>query len=176
MRLKAGQDAPDFQTQTVDGQPIRLADFAGQKLWLAFFRYASCPLCNMRVHRMRQRYEELSQAGLRIIAVFQSPAERIAEYVGTQEPTFALVADPKLELYELYGVETSLTGFLDPRNLKPLREGISMGYSMGKMDGPKTRVPADFLIDADQTIHEAYYGDLVSDHIDFARVEDFVAR
>jgi thioredoxin-dependent peroxiredoxin len=175
MRLKAGQDAPDFHTETWQGEAIRLADWEGQKLWLAFFRYASCPLCNMRVHRMRQRFEELSQAGLRIISVFQSPVERIRNHVGAQQPPFELVADPELDLYELYGVETSLTGFLDPRNLKPLREGIAMGYSLGKMDGPKTRVPADFLIDTDQTIHTAFYGDLVSDHIDFARVEDFVA-
>lgn len=176
MRLKPTESAPLFEATTWDGNSICLEDLSGHKVWLAFFRYASCPICNLRIQRMIEAYPTFAESGLRILCVFQSPADTIAESVAKQEPPFELLADPDQEIYEIYGVQTSLKGFLDPRNLKPLADGIAAGFNLGKMDGPKTRIPADFLIDADQQIHTAFYGDLISDHLPLAQVEAFVSE
>ena len=46
----------------------------------------------------------------------------------------------------------------------------------GPPEGTKTRIPADFLINPDGTIHEVYYGEKIGDHIPFERVEAFLNR
>ncbi len=51
-RLEVGQLAPDFTAVQLDGSSVRLRDFAGQNVWLAFFRWANCPLCNFRIHEL----------------------------------------------------------------------------------------------------------------------------
>jgi len=55
MRLQAGQPAPDFLRPDIGGKTIRLGDYRGRYLLLSFYRYASCPFCNLRVHELLQR-------------------------------------------------------------------------------------------------------------------------
>ncbi|MCA9564687.1 MAG: redoxin domain-containing protein, partial [Myxococcales bacterium] len=116
MALTEGQLAPDFRAMTWEGQELSLSDFEGQPLWLAFFRYASCPLCNLRVHDIIERFDQFSQNGLAIVAVFQSPRESIERYVGKQVPQFPLICDPEEKLYEAYELESSLAAFASPAN------------------------------------------------------------
>ncbi|MFZ5697124.1 MAG: redoxin domain-containing protein [Pseudomonadota bacterium] len=65
----------------------------GQKVWLAFFRYAGCPLCNLRVHQMIQRHDAWERQGLKIVASFQAPVEEVAANVGEQNAPFPIVCD-----------------------------------------------------------------------------------
>ena len=43
MKLKAGQQAPLFQTTDIYGRQVALAQYFGQKLLLSFYRAAVCP-------------------------------------------------------------------------------------------------------------------------------------
>ena len=43
----------------------------------------------------------------------------------------------------------------------------------GRMEGSKTRIPGDFLIDPKGGIGGTYYGEVIADHIPFERVEHF---
>ena len=175
MRLQEGTPAPDFETRDVHGKPIRLSELPGKR-WLAFFRYASCPLCNLQVHRIVEKHAELAASGLSVIAVFQSTPESMAEHVGRQVPPFPLVPDPEEKLYALYGVETSLAAYVSPRNLGRLARAVGKGFLPGKPEGSATRVPADFLIDSDNTIRRAFYGKVIADHIPFEDVHAFLER
>lgn len=174
MSLSAGTPAPDFEAAVWNGDQVKLADYRGKKLWLAFFRYASCPLCNLRVRDIINRHEELSGKGMEVLAVFQSPPESIAKYVGKQEPPFPLVSDPEEKLYKLYELETSLGGFMSLKNVGRLKEAMAAGFKPGKPEGSIQRIPGDFLIDAEGVIQDAYYGEVIADHIPFERVEAFV--
>ena len=175
MRLTPGTPAPAFEMPAFGRGTVSLADYAGQKVWLAFFRYASCPLCNLRVRDIMERYDALRAAGVEVLAVFQSPEHKIAKYVGKHDSPFPIVMDPDEQLYATYGVELSTTGFLNPVNLGLLARAMAKGNSVGTPDGSMTRIPADFLIDADGTITDAYYGKVIADHIPFERVDAFVA-
>jgi peroxiredoxin len=174
MRLQPGVEAPSFTARTWDAREIRLGDYLGGPVWLAFFRYAACPLCNLRVHQMIARYEQLTENGLVLLTVFQSPASSVAEYVGKQAPPFPILCDPEEALYALYGLEASLVGFLAPSNLKELRQAKKLGFpALGPMEGTKTRLPADFLIDAGGVIRDAFYGSRTAESIPFERVAQF---
>ncbi len=175
MRLEPGHEAPDFEATLWDGGRVRLADRKGKKTWLAFFRYAGCPLCNLRVHRTLGRYATLAASGVELLAVFQSTPETIREYVAEQKPPFPLISDPDEGLYRLYGVETSLAGFLAPTNMLMLAVAMKAGFGPGRMDGSKTRIPADFLIGPDLRVDTAFYGKTIGDHIPFEAVDAFAA-
>jgi hypothetical protein len=47
------------------------------------------------------------------------------------------------------------------------------GFMIGKMEGKKTLLPADFLID-DLIVKRAYYGKKISDHIPMDEIIDFI--
>lgn len=174
MKLAAGQKAPEFYATTWDEQPIELKALRGKPLWLAFFRYAACPLCNLRVHHMIQRHESYRSRGLQVLAVFQSPAAKMKEYVGQQAPPFPLIADPEEGLYARYGLGRSMLGFAAPRNLAKAVEAARAGFLPGVPDGTVTRLPADFLIDSSGVIQEVFYAPEIGEHIPFERVEAFI--
>lgn len=110
-----------------------------------------------------------------MLGVFQSPAETIREYAGRAETPFELVADPEMKLYEKYGLETSLAGTLTPSSAVGLAKAAAEGHLPGRIDGPFTRLPADFLIDEDGIIVETHYGNKISDHISFERIRSFAS-
>lgn len=177
MRLKTGNTAPSFETNDMDGRPIQLADFRGQKLLLAFFRYASCPLCNLRISELIRYQPELQMQGLQILAIFQSPLERLQQYAGRQRPPFAMIADPDCRLYRLYGVESSWGGFLKGSlRVGALATAAARGFLPGPMDGDKARIPADFLIGPDLIIHTAYYGNDIGDHLPLPNIHQWLAQ
>lgn len=148
-------------------QPVTLDRFRGRHLLLSFYRYASCPFCNLRVHELIQRMPALDKAGLSLLAVFQSPRAGIMEYVGRQQPPFPVIPDPGHRLYRQYGVESSLRGFLAGAALHvgDALRSMRKGFLPGPMDGRKTLIPADFLIAPDRTIRTAYYGRDIADHL-----------
>ncbi|MGE3610666.1 MAG: peroxiredoxin-like family protein [Bacteriovoracaceae bacterium] len=173
-KLKIGMKAPNIELVDWRGSTFNLENVSGKK-WIAFFRYASCPLCNLRVNEMIKRFEELTKSGLQIIAIFQSEPESVAKYVGKQEPPFLILCDPSENSYERYGLQASILGMMSPKNMSKLISAMKSGFRPGKMEGSVTRIPADFLIDENNIIQEVYYGETIGDHIPFVRVLKFTS-
>lgn len=176
MKLQQGQAAPDFNVLDIFDTPISLQDYAGQKLLISFYRFASCPFCNLRVHKLIQQLPEFSNRGLNIISFWQSPKESIRKDVGRQQPPFPLIPDPKRHIYQLYGLERSKTAvakaILFHFNL--IVEANQKGFHKKEIDGDMEQIPADFLINPDGTIHQAYYGTHVGDHLPFSAIRAFL--
>lgn len=175
MRLSAGAVAPDFSVEDINGNEVGLALLRGRKVHLSFYRYASCPFCNLRIHAMRQRAAEWEKAGLVEVAVFQSPVDSIREYAVGETIEFPVIADPERKLYALYGAETSWLAFAkSATRLKDVASAASKGFLPGKMEGKVNQVPAEFLIDESGIIRKAFYGVDIGDHLDIATIEDFL--
>ena len=77
MRLKAGDKAIPFSAETIEGKTISLEQFAGKPLVLMFYRYASRPMCNLRLRPFAQHFPRLNARGLEVVAFFHSPAHDI---------------------------------------------------------------------------------------------------
>lgn len=147
MRIKEGEKAKDFILEDISGNPISLNAYKGKKLMLSFYRYASCFYCNLRVHQLIQHYPEFNEAGLSMLAFFQSPKEDILQNVGKQNPPFPIIPDPERTVYQLYGVESSLAKYFKAIfSLNTIR-AIKAGFWPGKTEGKRELVPADFLIE-----------------------------
>jgi peroxiredoxin len=174
MRLKPGDAAIPFSAETIEGQTLSIKEFAGRPLLLMFYRYASCPMCNLRIRDFAQHYPRLHERGLEVVAFFHSPAGNIRANAGKRHIPFHLVADPKFKVYQSYRIETSWPRFLLSMFLpsfyvdwvRAMRYGIWGGvdWQMGKM-------PADFLIGPDGRILKVHYGREIGDHLPVAEVE-----
>ena len=165
-RLKKNDKAIPFKFDDYLGNEIDLLNYKGKKVMLTFFRDASCPFCNLRVNQLIKRHAEFKEKGIEIISFFASSKKEILKYVGKQKAPFTIIADPKLEMYKKYGIEESIAGMYKAM-LKPLKMMEVMISGFFNMNSMKERalIPADFLIDENQTIYKVYYGKNFGDHL-----------
>lgn len=176
--LSPGTTAPDFTFSGVDGVALRLSDLRGRKVLLAFLRNAACALCNLRVRHFIRHYNQWSEQGLEVVAVFESPNSNMSQYVGRQEAPFPLIADPQADLYNLYGVEVSeekvQATIADLKTQTFVDEAAAAGFALTPEEGSNMhRIPAEFLINENGIIQVAHYGRLVTDHLPLDVISDF---
>lgn len=171
----SGDMAPDFLVEDIAGSTVKLSQLRNRPVLLSFYRFASCPFCNLRIAQLMNNYEQY-EGRLTIIAVFESSNEHLREYINNNQLPFPVIADPEGELYQRFGVTTSFLGFM----MGMLRLGTlmrAMGHknvSINPHGSPMTRIPADFLIDPHGQIVEAYYGSDISDHLPLRKIDDYL--
>ena len=157
--------------QQVPRQPLPLPLHAGWPFQLR------CAVRILRGPNLVLLRASVHDQGLEVIAFFHSSAESVRSHAGGRRYPFRLIADPTLDVYRLYGVETSwwrlLLSAARPRFyldwVRSMRHGFWGGaaWQMGKM-------PADFLIGPDGHIAIAHYGADIGDHVPFATIESFL--
>jgi thioredoxin-dependent peroxiredoxin len=174
MRLQPGDQAVQFSAETITGQTVSLEQFAGRTLLLMFYRYASCPMCNLRLRDFAQHYPRLHERGLEVVAFFHSSAHKIRKHAGKQHYPFHLVPDPQFHVYRSYGVETSWLRFflsmLLPSFYVDWIRSMQYGF-WGGVDWQMGKMPADFLIGPDGRILKTHYGRDIGDHLAVEEVE-----
>jgi peroxiredoxin len=164
-RLAPGDTVPIRDLTTIRAERIRLP--AGDVLThLQFRRYAGCPICNLHLHSIARRHNEIRAAGICEVVVFHSSVEDMWPH--HRALPFAAIADPTRELYSAFGVQSARRAVLHPRawstSLNPrawsiVARGIRAGGSPGPTSGESILgLPADFLLDPDGRIHAAHYG------------------
>ena len=177
MKLHPGMPAPAFHAVDLFGNPVDLSSYQGKSLLLSFLRNAACAMCNLRVHALIERHAEYRRAGLELVAIFESPAESMRQYVGKQEAPFPLIADPEAQLYALYGVENSEEKVATTMAMPALHDMVAtaaaQGFQLTKEEGSNfLRMPADFLIGTDGIILDTHYANFVWDHLPLTRIEE----
>jgi peroxiredoxin len=175
MRIHAGTTAPTFRLPSIDGTDLDLADLSGRPFLLSFFRFATCPFCNLRMHELVTRHGELGGA-LDLVAVFDSPIGHLREHAGRHRAPFPVLADPGGGCYRAYGVERSAVGTLRgmfTRLPTILRGMLVEGYLPLPIRGHPFTMPADFLVDRHGIIRTAYYGRDEGDHLPFEAIIKF---
>ena len=167
-----GIAAKDFSAITHDGKEINLKDFKGQTIWLAFFRYASCPLCNLYINQVIRRFDEIKAREIVFLPVFQSTVHEVQKYAGKDDVPFSIICDPNEELYKLYEVGSSVGGFFSLSVMTKGLKAMSQGHLPGKMTGDIARLPSDFVINNDFEIIYRFDGKDIGDH---SAIEDILA-
>lgn len=176
MRIKPPAKGIDFKTKDVHGEPFQLSQYRGKRVALSFFRDAACPFCNYRVYELTHKYHEWQEAGMEVVIVFSDTAKQVRKHIARHPRPFHMICDPKLKLYERYGVEKSWGALLKTLvlGLPETIRGIAKGGR--PTNNPHMNlVPADFLIDSDGQIVDAWYGTNMADHIPIDRLQDFAA-
>lgn len=173
-RLQPGDEAPDFQATLLDGRNLRLTGLRGHLVWLAFYRYAGCPICNLHFASVMRKYQALKQRDIFVLAVFESGPDHFPQSLAERRhSSLGLISDTERLLYDLYGVENRLSALIRPTVAVRLLQALFAGHPQRRIDGPAGRIPAHFLIAEDGIIEQAYYGANVADNIPWATVEKF---
>ncbi|WP_186767829.1 peroxiredoxin family protein [Blastopirellula retiformator] len=69
--LKVGAVAPSFEVETVNEGMIKLDDFRGKKLVLAFNRAHWCPYCMKQIKDIQANYGKIKEAGAEVLVIFR---------------------------------------------------------------------------------------------------------
>lgn len=121
--LEVGAVAPDFELPGatrygVLRDPVRLGDFKGKTVVVAFFPKARTRGCTIQMHTYRDRYAELFRGGREIvlIAISADPVEELAAWARDDEFPFLMASDVGLEVAGKYGAQSGRPG-IAARNL-----------------------------------------------------------
>ena len=174
MRLKTGNRAVEIILTDINGKLFSSNELKGQSYLLSFYRFASCPFCNLRVNEMVKKFDQLPD-DFTLVAVFDSPLENLARYTKGHHAPFHILADEKGEFYDKYAIEYSMFKVIKGMVLKlpSVLKAISKGYFPTRFKGRLATMPADFLIDKHGIIQHAYYGNDQGDHLSFEDIKAF---
>jgi peroxiredoxin Q/BCP len=174
--LRQGDAVPVFAATTLDGGAIKVPA-GGRWILISFLRYASCPMCNLRVRELSRGTAELEARNVTWVAVFHSPASRLARHFHG-DASRHIVADPGRRLYELFGVGRSWWGMvitmLAPSFYWRFVRASVLGYWGGLIDDSFHSMPADFLASPNGEILLARYGKHIGDHLDLDSIAAMV--
>ena len=177
MKLSSAQPAPAFTTTDVDGKKFNLADYKGKKILLSFYRNVGCPVCNFRFHELQMEAESFQKKGLVVVAVYESTAENMKQYLEGESFYAVMIPNPDEQLYQLYALDKSMGKMMKGMfngAMGKMKKGKSMFSKKIKQDGNASRIGADFLIDENGRIKQAYYGKHLGDHLPLADINKFI--
>ena len=174
MQLKKGDIIDNLNLPTTRGDHFDIKEISGKKTLLTFYRFATCPFCNLRIYEINQRFTELEN-NLQIIAIFDAPINFLTQSMKKHDTPFIILADENFEYFKKYDVEQSILKFLIGTTTGFFRfcRALSKGYIPITMKGSMTTVPVDVLINSDGTIEKAYYGKSTADHLSFEEIKNF---
>ena len=165
-KAHVGDRFPALELMATSGQRVTIPDPAGDYVHLQLRRFAGCPICNLHLRTIVTRHDEIRSHGIREVVVFHSTAKELAKHEA--ELPFPLIADPKRELYQRFGVERGAGSLLSGRALRAAMAGEVAAFGSSttkrgvlgpvKPTGGRFGLPADLLIAPDGRVAAVKYG------------------
>lgn len=175
MRLLPGHAAPPVSLPAIDDTTFSTERLAGRKYLLSFFRYASCPFCNLRLRELTLRRNELPDK-FGFVCVFDSPINELRRYATRHKAPFPILADATNTYYRAYGIEHSFAAVTKGAFVHlgtAIKAVFRHGYIPWTVKGRVTTLPADFLVDEQGIIRIAHYGKDEADRLAFDEIKKF---
>lgn len=172
--------APAISGVTYDGTMLDAKALEGRRVWLIFYRYATCPLCVNHLESIKATIDQVKAAGVTVIAVFESlPEQFLKPDTGLtssilQGCGIPLIADPDRILYRKFRTQIKLAAAFKPAVLWGLWQARRRGILQKSVDGEVGQLPAHFLIERDGTVKSHYYAKSLTDHPPVSWLEPFL--
>lgn len=113
MSLSVGDRAPEFESVSHDGKPVKLADFRGKKnVVLYFYPKDETSVCTAEACGFRDAYEELAGQDTEIIGVSMDSSESHAKFASRHHLPFILLDDESGVIAKAYGAKGLLGSLL----------------------------------------------------------------
>ena len=171
--------APTFELKDIFGRMINLKNYKGKKVFIAFFRHAGCPFCNLRVHFLQKNYENLKAKNLEMIFFFESKEKVLLTSLFHKEISpIPLISDPEKIWYHAYGVENSalksgishLTSLIQTA-IKAKLKNLPV-HTMADGESINT-IPAEFLLDENLIIRKIHYANGLNDRMSMDHIYNY---
>lgn len=110
--LEVGAQAPAVQTLDQKGNAVDLGKELASGITLVYFYpKADTPGCTKQACNLRDAFEEVTKAGIKVFGVSADTSEDQAAFAEKYELPFTLLADKKGEVIDAFGVPKSERGF-----------------------------------------------------------------
>ena len=103
-RIEVGDRAPDFELVATGGRTLRLADFRGRWLVLAFYPGDFTPVCTRQFCSYRDAADRLDELDAEVLGVSPQTLDSHERFRAKHGLTVPLLADPNREMIRAYGV------------------------------------------------------------------------
>ncbi len=103
-RIEVGDSAPDFELVATGGHSVRLADFRGRWLVLAFYPGDFTPVCTRQFCSYRDAADRLDELDAEVIGVSPQTLDSHERFRAKHGLTVPLLADPERDMIRAYGV------------------------------------------------------------------------
>ncbi|MBI3849907.1 MAG: thioredoxin-dependent thiol peroxidase [Verrucomicrobia bacterium] len=104
LKLKAGDEAPEFSALTSGGGQISLADLKGKNVILYFYPRDDTPGCTKEACAFRDHFAEFKRKGAVVLGVSIDPVKSHDKFVEKFKLPFTLLADEDRKIVSAYGV------------------------------------------------------------------------
>ncbi|MCB9847706.1 MAG: AhpC/TSA family protein [Phycisphaeraceae bacterium] len=151
--LHVGDTAPDVSVMTTDGESVSLSSMYRDKpLVVTFYRGGWCPYCNKALKGWAGRFDDLTEAGGRFIAVTPEKPEDAQNTMDKADAGYRVFIDPQGDVGKAFRVQFELDASTQK---KYMGYGIDLSKSNanGRWELP---APATFVIDTDGVVRYAH--------------------
>jgi len=104
LKLKEGDQAPNFTAETSGGGKLSLGDLAGKNVILYFYPKDDTPGCTKEACAFRDSFQKFLDAGAVVLGVSTDPVKSHDKFVKKFRLPFTLLADTDRRIVEAYGV------------------------------------------------------------------------
>jgi peroxiredoxin Q/BCP len=104
LKLKEGDQAPDFSAATNGGGKASLAGFKGRNVVLYFYPRDDTPGCTKEACAFRDHFADFKKAGAVVLGVSTDPVKAHDKFTVKYKLPFTLLADEDKTIVEAYGV------------------------------------------------------------------------
>ena len=78
MRIEAGDKAPDLVLPSIDGNGVRDVCDERKRVIFTFFRFSTCPFCNIRIDDIMKRWGEFHEDTV-MVGVFDAKIDELTK-------------------------------------------------------------------------------------------------
>ncbi|MCG3109707.1 Peroxiredoxin [Metallosphaera sp. J1] len=105
MKLKVGDQAPDFEGVNEKGEKVRLSDFRGKYVVLYFYPKDDTPGCRAEALSFKENWDEILKRGAVVLGVSGDSPESHVRFKEKYGLPFTLISDKGDRIRELYGAK-----------------------------------------------------------------------
>jgi thioredoxin-dependent peroxiredoxin len=102
--VEEGQEAPDFELTSDEGERVKLSQFRGKPVVLYFYPRDDTPGCTTQACGIRDNYDDFEERGTVVLGVSPDEESSHVKFKQKYGLPFTLLADPEHTVSEQYGV------------------------------------------------------------------------
>ena len=105
MKIKVGDSLENIKLTSIDDEIFELNKVLGKKILLTFYRFAACPMCNLRINEINSTYSSFGKNFIHV-AIFDSKLDNLKRFTSKHNAKFPILADENYQYFKKYDVET----------------------------------------------------------------------
>ena len=104
LKLREGDQAPEFSVATQEGSQVSLSDYKGKNVVLYFYPRDDTPGCTKEACGFRDEFRTLEEKGAVVLGVSTDSVKSHEKFARKFKLPFTLLADEDKKIVEAYGV------------------------------------------------------------------------